>query len=168
MSLVLSERYVIPLESHLGDVSGDSTISDDSDSSFSCPLERELIQKLGILSIPGTSIYVTYSMQILIHLNWSHSIPNFSSLPLFCLCVSFIQRVGWILFLHSIYSSKNPWPLQLRKHHHLQLWFFFQFLDKFSSLLSWISSFDGKTYSFSHIFLTFGSLVAFFAWQFFW
>ena len=39
--------------SHLGAVSEDSTNSDNSDASFSCPLEKELMQKLGILSMPG-------------------------------------------------------------------------------------------------------------------
>ena len=53
MSLVLGERYVIPSESHLGAASCDSTISDNSDASFPFPSERELIQKLDILSTPG-------------------------------------------------------------------------------------------------------------------
>ena len=53
VSLVLDKRFVIPLESHLGAPSGDSTISDNSDASFSCPLESELIQMLVILSMPG-------------------------------------------------------------------------------------------------------------------
>ena len=44
--LVLGERYVIPSECHLGVVSGDSTYLDNSDASFSHPLERELTQKL--------------------------------------------------------------------------------------------------------------------------
>ena len=34
VSLVLGERYMIPSESQFGDVSGDSTISDNSDVSF--------------------------------------------------------------------------------------------------------------------------------------
>ena len=73
--LVLGERYVITSESHLGDVTGDLTISDNSDASFSCPLMRELIQKLGILSMPGEFIYVTYSMQTL---KWSSLIIFYS------------------------------------------------------------------------------------------
>ena len=44
---------MIPSESHLRAVSGDSTISDNSDASFSWALERKLIQKLGILSMSG-------------------------------------------------------------------------------------------------------------------
>ena len=43
---------MISLESHLGAASGDSTISDNSDASFSCPLGRELIQVLVILFMP--------------------------------------------------------------------------------------------------------------------
>ena len=43
MSLVLGERCVIPSDSHLGGASGGSTISVNSDASFSCPLERERI-----------------------------------------------------------------------------------------------------------------------------
>ena len=42
VSLVLGGRCMVPSESHLGAVLGDSTISDNSDDSFSCPLEREL------------------------------------------------------------------------------------------------------------------------------
>ena len=33
---------MVPSESHFGVVLGDSTISDNSDDSFSCPFEREL------------------------------------------------------------------------------------------------------------------------------
>ena len=40
VSWVWGERYAEPSESQLGAVSGDSTISDNSSNSFSCPLER--------------------------------------------------------------------------------------------------------------------------------
>ena len=114
--------------------------------------------------MPGEFIYVTYSMQTL---KWSSLIRFYSWCCIFSFvfCVSSIQPLCWILFLHSIYPSKNSWPLQLRDYH-LQLLFLSQYLDKISLHLSLLSHFDSKTYSFSHIFLIFMPLVAFFAWQF--
>ena len=68
MSLVLGERYAIPSESYLGAVSGDSTVSDNSDASFSCPLERELISKLDILSTRGNFHLSDLFLRTLFHL----------------------------------------------------------------------------------------------------
>ena len=73
--LVLGERCVIPSESHLGAVSRDSTISYNIDviriidvNLFSEREGENLSRILVLYPCQGTSIYVTYSMQTLIHL----------------------------------------------------------------------------------------------------